>query len=106
MSITEVLYPNDSLVSSRSFLVEKIQGGEQLTLALPGVDRDQLKVQVTKDGLRITVSELADMTLLTRRCFLFTHKVDSPKVSAKMKNGLLVVQVKSFYLSQIDVVIE
>jgi len=106
MPITEVLNPNDSLVSSRSFKVRSIEDGAELTLALPGVDRDQLRVRVTVSDIIITILGSADFSLLTRSEFKFCHQVKSPTISAKIKNGLLVVQLRSNSFKATEVTVE
>ena len=91
----EILNTSDSLGTGRSFLIRAIQDGAELVLSLPGCAREHVKVRCTDSELRISISEEADRTLLSKTSFRYAHSIKNPKISAKMRDGMLRVTLLS-----------
>lgn len=79
--------------------------GITLQADLPGVSRDRLDIQVDKDTLAIEAQVAIEMPKAMealyadmratrfRRSFALSHELDTEKVSAEMKDGVLTLRI-------------
>lgn len=91
----EVINLFDGLATSRTYSVKHIENGAEIALALPGVSKDDVKVRCTADELKIKISEKTESPLLLRKSFVFKHKILDPKLKARMRDGILFVELVS-----------
>jgi HSP20 family molecular chaperone IbpA len=91
----EVINLFDGLATARTYSVKNTENGVELALALPGVAKEDVTVRCTVDELKIKISEKNESPLLLRKSFVFKHKVLDPKPKARIKDGVLFVELTS-----------
>lgn len=69
-------------------VIEKIDGGIQISLAVPGVEADKIDVTATNDILRFNI---VDDRQTYSRSWKIPQDVISAEISAELKNGILKV---------------
>ena len=63
-------------------------------LEVPGFDKDNLKVEVEEDYVKLNGEvEVGGKTRTLSRCYELPQKADSKKLSAKLTNGILELSV-------------
>jgi HSP20 family molecular chaperone IbpA len=69
--------------------VTKDEAGYHVHLQLPGITKDQVKVQLEKDQITVTVSDKKE----TVKSIGITPTIDSPKITCSMDLGILIIDL-------------
>lgn len=86
----------NNLIQKQSF-VENNEQEYKIEVALPGVGKDDLKIDIKKDVLTITVDESCESVFVSKtfkkRYGLPKEGVSLDKISAKMEDGILTLVI-------------
>ena len=72
------------------------EGEYVIKLAVPGIEKDQLKVELTGDTLLVSFSNAGDAgnkAGYSRRSYFMKHEIKRDEIKASLRNGILTITV-------------